>query len=497
MFRNCNSIGSVDMSGISALDISYNELFSGCSSLKSADISGLCNTDRTDVYNWARDGASLGGKPGHGAEPGPELRTSYMVDMFKDCGRIERVSVGEGFSPSQRWTIYEWSGYGDRAFADSDYCFGNCYFDGSYADYAFPDSVGGVNVEWRNVGTGKVYDAKSVPNGVAATYAVKFEGGGTDPDPGAGGGGTDPAPTPDPGTGGGSGGGGGVPAPEPQQFAVIYHLGGGVNAASNPATYTAGSAVALAAPTRDGYEFLGWYADAALTKLVTEIPADASGDVELWAKWAKKAAPAPTFPDVDYSESSWYGDAVTYVAGRGLITGYTDGDKAGMFGVGDTLTRAQLATILWRNACPEEAASYDPAAAKDETGIAGSADGQYYTAAANWAVANGVITGFDREDGTKDFAADENVSFEQLITILSRLCATDAELSAAGSDLSAFADGYLASSWSRGAFAWAAANGLVQGYDEPTGKYLRPGDPVARERVAVVLMRAFEMGIMK
>ena len=110
---------------------------------------------------------------------------------------------------------------------------------------------------------------------------------------------------------------------------------------------------------------------------------------------------------------------------------------------------------------------------------------------------NGVITGFDREDGSKDFAADENVSFEQLVTILSRLCATPEELSAAGSDLSAFADGDLASSWSRGAFAWAAANGLVQGYDEPTGRYLRPGDPVARERVAVVLMRAFEMGIMK
>ena len=79
--------------------------------------------------------------------------------------------------------------------------------------------------------------------------------------------------------------------------------------------------------------------------------------------------------------------------------------------------------------------------------------------------------------------------------------------------MSAFADGDLASSWSRGAFAWAAAKGLVQGYDEPTGKYLRPGDPVAgydwptgkylapgenvaRERVAVVLKRAFEMGIM-
>ena len=102
-----------------------------------------------------------------------------------------------------------------------------------------------------------------------------------------------------------------------------------------------------------------------------------------------------------------------------------------------------------------------------------------------------------KPDGTFDFAADKDVSFEQLITILSRLCATDDELAAAGSDLSAFADGYLASIWSRGAFAWAADKGLVQGYDEPAGKYLRPGENVARERVAVVLMRAFEMGIMK
>lgn len=220
-----------------------------------------------------------------------------------------------------------------------------------------------------------------------------------------------------------------------------------------------------------------------------------TGSVTVEFDIEKKAVPVPVFTDVDYS--SWYGDAVSYVAERGLITGYTDGVKAGQFGVGDVLTRAQLATILWRNACPDEYASYDPEAAKDTTGIDGSADGMYYTAAANWAVKNGVITDFDREDGSKDFAADDDVSFEQLVTILSRLCATPEELSAAGSDLSAFADGDLASSWSRGAFAWAAAKGLVQGYDEPTGKYLRPGDPVARERVAVVLMRAFEMGIMK
>ena len=110
---------------------------------------------------------------------------------------------------------------------------------------------------------------------------------------------------------------------------------------------------------------------------------------------------------------------------------------------------------------------------------------------------NGVISGYVREDGSHDFAANDDVSFEQLVTILARLCATDDELAAAGSDLSAFADGGDASGWSRAAFAWAAGKGLVQGYDTPSGKMLSPGEDVARERVAVVLMRAFEMGLLK
>ena len=126
------------------------------------------------------------------------------------------------------------------------------------------------------------------------------------------------------------------PAPEPQQFAVIYHLDGGANATDNPATYMAGTAVPLADPTKEGFEFQGWYADAEFTVRMTEIPADASGDVELWAKW-KEQKPAPVFTDVDYSDTSWYGDAVSYVASKGLITGYSG---TALFGVGDVLTRA-------------------------------------------------------------------------------------------------------------------------------------------------------------
>ena len=202
------------------------------------------------------------------------------------------------------------------------------------------------------------------------------------------------------------------------------------------------------------------------------------------------------FPDVDYSD--WYGDAVSFVSAKGLITGYTDGEKAGFFGVGDTLTRAQFATILWRNACPDEYATYDPKTAVNTTGIEGSADGTYYTAAANWAVANGYITGIDNLDGTFDFAADKPVSFEQMITILARVGATPDEVAASRGDLSAFADGDMASSWSRDSLAWAHDLGLVEGYNDPDrGKLLCPGENVERQRAATVLARAFTMGVLK
>ena len=102
---------------------------------------------------------------------------------------------------------------------------------------------------------------------------------------------------------------------------------------------------------------------------------------------------------------------------------------------------------MWRNASPDEYAAYDERKAKNETGLSGVLDGEYYTAA--------------------------------------------------GSDLSGFVDGGEASSWAVGAIAWSAKKGLVNGYDTPSGKYLRPGEEVARERVAVVLMRAFEMGILE
>ena len=233
-----------------------------------------------------------------------------------------------------------------------------------------------------------------------------------------------------------------------------------------------------------------------------EIIGGAEGALEVFYPPTPPTPPVPPAPsdpseplrftDVDYS--SWYAPGVEFVADRGLMKGY---EGTTIFGVGSALTRGELATILWRNACPDEAAAYDPATAKDATGIAGSADGMFYTAAANWAVEKGAITGIERPDGTLDFAADEPVTFEQLVTILGRLCAALGELGAAGADLSAFVDGADASGWAAPYLKWAADKGLIEGYGEPAGRRLAPGEDVARERAATVLMRAFELGVLR
>ena len=269
----------------------------------------------------------------------------------------------------------------------------------------------------------------------------------------------------------------------------------GGSVAASPTSAVPGQKVVLT-PKADAGHVLGYLKvkDANGNELELEDNGDGSFSFVMPSgKVAVEASfPIVTFPDVDYSQ--WYAPGVDYMADKGLMTGYSD---TGLFGVGRTLTRGELATILWRNACPEEARAYVAENAKDETGIAGSADGKFYTAAANWAVASEAITGIVREDGSLDFAAEENVTFEQLITVLARIGATDGEVAAAGADLSAFLDGANASAWSAPSLKWAADKGLVEGYDTEAGRLLAPGEDVARERVATVLMRAFEMGILK
>ncbi|MDR3130699.1 MAG: InlB B-repeat-containing protein, partial [Treponema sp.] len=73
----------------------------------------------------------------------------------------------------------------------------------------------------------------------------------------------------------------------PITYAVSYNLNGGSNAAGNPAAYTIESkAITLAAPSRAGYDFGGWYANADFSGgAVDVIYAGSTGDKTFWAKW--------------------------------------------------------------------------------------------------------------------------------------------------------------------------------------------------------------------
>jgi uncharacterized repeat protein (TIGR02543 family) len=77
------------------------------------------------------------------------------------------------------------------------------------------------------------------------------------------------------------------PAEEPETYTITYVLDGGINAGTNPATYTdADLPLTLAAPTRAGYTFEGWYTNSGFTgTVVTQIPAGSTGDKTFYAKW--------------------------------------------------------------------------------------------------------------------------------------------------------------------------------------------------------------------
>ena len=73
----------------------------------------------------------------------------------------------------------------------------------------------------------------------------------------------------------------------PIEYSISYSLNGGTNDSSNPSSYTAESdTITLAAPSRSGYEFAGWYKSAKFSgSAVTSIPTASYGNITLYAKW--------------------------------------------------------------------------------------------------------------------------------------------------------------------------------------------------------------------
>lgn len=210
-------------------------------------------------------------------------------------------------------------------------------------------------------------------------------------------------------------------------------------------------------------------------------------NIELWARngaSAQRFKLIRRYPDVAYGD--WYGAAAAWCANAGLMTGRSNGT----FGVGSTLTRAEIATILWRDADPRAAASYSSkqGSTSNATGMPDVAGRAWYTGAANWAVSNHVING-----SAGRFLPDTDITLEQLLAIIANYKGGRAVASANDGVLDNYSDADEISPWARQAVAWAVQKSLVSGYADGT---LKPQQKIGRERAAVILYNAYRQGIL-
>ena len=136
---------------------------------------------------------------------------------------------------------------------------------------------------------------------------------------------------------GGSGSSGGSAS---TTYTLTFETNGG--SAISKVTKNKGTTIDLAqyAPTKSGATFEGWYADKGLTKKITSVKLDANTTV--YAKWTE--APVSGLPFGDVKTADWFYNDVKYVYEKGMMAG----TAADVFAPNATTTRAMIVTILYR-----------------------------------------------------------------------------------------------------------------------------------------------------
>ena len=90
----------------------------------------------------------------------------------------------------------------------------------------------------------------------------------------------------------------------PVTYTVTYHLDNGVNAETNVSEFTVEDLpVSFADPTKEGYQFKGWFTDANCTVAFTGLTTENAGNLTLFAKWEKILVPyTVTYLDPNFQE---------------------------------------------------------------------------------------------------------------------------------------------------------------------------------------------------
>jgi len=271
-------------------------------------------------------------------------------------------------------------------------------------------------------------------------------------------------------------------------FTVTFDSNGGSAVASQEVYYES-TATEPADPTRTGYEFKGWLLDGEPYDFSTPV----TKDITLVANWNQFLYPGEIItpdkgedegkddetvselPFKDVDPNADYYEELVKIYEAGIMNG-TGADK---FEPDTTLSRAMVATILYRLSGEKyegEAASFKDVAAD-----------QWYSEAIAWAAAKGIVNGYDADR----FGPMDNVTREQTAAMLLRY-AQYKELDVSASEMNTllgYEDASAVSNWALTGMQFAIGEGLMTGTDEKT---LDPQAEMTRILTAVAVARLMD-----
>lgn len=175
----------------------------------------------------------------------------------------------------------------------------------------------------------------------------------------------------------------------------------------------------------------------------------------------------------DVAAEAWYAPAVDYVKYGRLMYG----TGSNLFQPDAQMTRAMLAQVLYEL----EGAPSVKGLSCPFTDVGGS----WYTDAVIWAYNAGVVAGVS----ATQFAPNEALTREQMVTMLFGYAGREETLSGSDGALAGYQDQASVSDWAREAMAWAVSSGVISGTSATT---LAPQKIGTRAEVATVLMQFCE-----
>lgn len=177
---------------------------------------------------------------------------------------------------------------------------------------------------------------------------------------------------------------------------------------------------------------------------------------------------AKSFTDVD---GHWALEFIDFVTARELFNGTAEE----LFSAEMSMTRGMFVTVLGR------LEGMDPQRYTAQS-FEDVASGVWYAPYVEWAIRNGVISGY----GNGKFGPNDPITREQMAVILYNYAGSiDQNVGTVG-DLSGFSDQEQVSGWARTQMAWAVGCGLING---KSGGALDPAGRATRSEVAAILER--------